>query len=158
MTRPLRDDIEVLLNRARQDSPRPQPPEKEEQSRTFGRDPQAATPGYAIRPNRRATRRKISMFSIVLLLMAFGAGTVFYISNVISVNRLAVEVGDLRTKLEKVQNTNAGLHAEINKKSGWERIGKIATEELGLQYTKEQPGFFNIDQKKLEELKKTGHP
>ncbi|HEX9656585.1 MAG TPA: septum formation initiator family protein [Bacteroidota bacterium] len=157
MTRPLRDDIEVLLNRARQDSPRPHAPDEEEQSRTFGRDPQAATPGYAIRSNRRATRRKISMFSIVLMLMAFGAGTVFYISNVITVNRLAVEVGDLRTKLEKAQNTNAGLHAEINQKSSWDRIGKIATEELGLQYTKEQPGFFNIDQEKLEELNSPQH-
>ncbi len=153
MTRPLRDDIEVLLNRARQDSPRPQAPDDEDRRPNFGRDPQAATPGYAIRPNRRATRRKISMFSIVLMLMALGAGTVFYISNVIAVNRLAVEVSDLRAKLEKVQNTNASLHAEINKKASWDRIGKIATEELGFQYTKEQPGLFHIDQGKLDELR-----
>ena len=152
MTRPLRDDVEVLLNRARQDTPRPQPPGDDDQNRILGKDPQAATPGYAMRPNRKATKRKISVFSVVLMLLAIGVGTVLYISNVIAVNRLAAEVNDIRLRLDKVQNTNDGLQAEINKKSSWDRIGKIATEELNLRYPKEQPGFFSIDREKLKEL------
>ena len=43
--------------------------------------------------------------------------------------------------------------AEVTRKAAWERIGKNATEQLGLMFPTEQPTLFNVDQDKIESLK-----
>jgi cell division protein FtsL len=72
---------------------------------------------------------------------------VLYISNIITVNRLVVEVGELEQKHAAVVNSNEILRAEINRRSSLERIGRIATEQLGLQHPKQQPHVLEVDGK-----------
>jgi cell division protein FtsL len=74
---------------------------------------------------------------------------VLYISNIIAVNRLAVEVNDLQQKYAAVLNGNEILRAEINRRSSLERIGKIANEQLGLQHPEQQPQVLDVDEKLL---------
>lgn len=119
----------------------------------YNGDPAPQFPGYAMRPNKKVTRRKISTFNIILFLFGAAIAIVLYIGNFIAVNQLAYDVGQLQTRYDKIQNDNATLQAEINRKSGWERIGSIATKELGLQYSKEQPTLIEVEEDKLERVK-----
>ena len=143
------DDVEELLARAR-----PSKREKDagrDRRLIYGTDPQAATPGYAVRrQNRRGTRRSVSTFNIIMVLFGTGIAIVLYISNIIAVNKLAVDVSELQMSYDKSMNANAALKAEINRKSGWERIGGVATQEIGLQYPKEQPLLLEVDPAELE--------
>ncbi|MGA9363802.1 MAG: septum formation initiator family protein [Bacteroidota bacterium] len=75
---------------------------------------------------------------------------VLYISNIIAVNRLAVEVSDLQQKYAAVMNGNEILRAEVNRRSSPERIGKIAVEQLGLQHPKQQPQVLDVDEQLLK--------
>ncbi len=95
--------------------------------------------------NRPMKSRKRSPFNIILSLFLISILIVLYIWNKICVNRLAVEVNDLRNRHAKILNANEFLNAEINKKSSLERIEKIATEQLGLVAPKEQPVWFEVD-------------
>lgn len=100
--------------------------------------------------NRPMMSRKRSPFNIILSLFLISILIVFYIWNKICVNRLAVEVNDLRNRHTKILNANEFLNAEINKKSSLERIEKIATEQLSLVAPKEQPVWFEVDLSRAE--------
>ena len=114
-----------------------------------------ATPGYVVRPNKKGTVRKVSTFYLIIALFGIGASTVAYVNNVIVVNRLAAEINQLQSRYNKISNTNAVLKSDINRKSGWDRIGKMAGEQVGLRYLKEPPTLFDIDRDVLENVKKT---
>ena len=104
--------------------------------------------------NRPARRRRRSSFNIILTLVVVSLLIVYYVWNKITVNRLVVEVSELQNQNLKLLNTNESLRAEINRKSSLERIGKIATGQLGLVYPREQPVWFTIDSERLENLPK----
>jgi cell division protein FtsB len=108
--------------------------------------------GYAIRPNRKGIRRKVSTFNLILLLMCIGGAIVFYINNIITINTLAYDVNQLQAKYEQVLSQNEALRAEINRKSSWERISVLAGEKLGLKPPHRPPDWINIDRDKLNEL------
>ena len=112
-------------------------------------------PGFAVRPNKKGMVRKVSTFYVIIALLCFGGSTVAYVNNVIVVNRLAIEINQLQSAYNKISNTNAGLRSEINRKSAWERIGKMAGEQVGLRYVKDPPTFFDMDQDLLDRAKKT---
>jgi cell division protein FtsL len=105
------------------------------------------------RGNRPVKRRKRSTSLIIGGLLLVSLLIVLYIWNKISVNRLAVEVNDLQAQYDKALNVNETLRAEINKKSGLERVGKTAS-QLHLVPPREQPVWFEIDSEQLERLEK----
>ncbi len=102
--------------------------------------------------NRKAKRQQGSLFYIILGLVMASLLIVFYVWNKITVNRLVVEVNDLQNQNQKILNANEFLRAEINRKSSLERIGKIASSQLGLIYPKEQPVWFEVPADRLEQL------
>jgi hypothetical protein len=102
--------------------------------------------------NRPVRSRKKSPFMIIVGLFFISLMVVLYIWNKICVNRLVIEVSDLHIQHEKILNTNEFLHAEINRKSSLERIGKIASDQLGLVSPKEQPVWFEVVQARIEEV------
>ena len=103
---------------------------------------------FAVRGNKRVKARKRSPFNIIAVLFTISLLIVFYVWNKIAVNRLVVEVNDLQSQYQKILNANEFLRAEINKKSGLERIATIATGQLHLVYPKEQPIWFDVDQER----------
>ena len=92
---------------------------------------------------------RASTFNIILMLFGYGITIVLYIGNIIAVNRLASEVSLLQTRFEEIANTNTVLQAEVDRKSAWERIGKLASKMLGLRYPQEQPTQFEIEELEL---------
>ncbi len=141
-------DMKVYLDRPRTAPTFVRVPEKT----NAHSDPQSRIPGYAPRPNRKAIKRKRSTFQIVLVLFGCGLGIVLYIGNILQVNQTALEVGRLQTEYARLQNANALLKAEIDRKSGWERINKIANERLGLRYPTRQPVWIEVDEERLESI------
>jgi cell division protein FtsB len=113
---------------------------------------QTSIPGSAVRPNRKAVKRRHSTFNIVGILFALAAVSLLYTSNVIAVNQLAKEVNDLRSRYDAIVSANEILRAEINRKSSLERITRIAGQDLGMVNPSEAPVWFEIDRKKLETL------
>lgn len=97
-----------------------------------------------------------STFNTLLFLFFAAVAIVLYISNIIAVNRLAVEVNDLQQAYDAIRNENEILRAEINRRSSLERIGRLATEQLGLQHPKEPAKWIEVDHKQLERLQKIG--
>ncbi len=99
----------------------------------------------------RAPKRRSSTFNSMIFLFFAALAIILYISNIIAVNRLVVEVSELQQKYEAVKNGNEILLAEINRRSSLERIGKIAIEQLGLRHPKEQPQWLEVDQKLMKD-------
>jgi cell division protein FtsL len=145
-------DVEHQVHRTGADPPGGAAAPERERRYVFGGDPQSSVAGYAIRPNKRGLRRKRSTFNIIVALFGSAVAIVLYIGNIIAVNQLALDVDQLQAQYDKIVNANEALRAEINRKSGPERIGRIAAEELHLRSPSEQPAWFDIDTDKLEEL------
>ena len=147
-------DVRELLSRAAKDTkkskgPVVRAPVARKENRYVFNDstpvPGAGDEAYAVPRNRRVVRRRISTFNIIVGLFGLGIAIVLYVNNIIHVNRLAAEIGVLQTQYNTVLNTNAALSAELNRKSAWERIGGVATGQLGLSFPTEQPSSLSID-------------
>ncbi len=119
----------------------------------YNGEPRSSTSGYAVRPNRPGTRRHVSTFSIILTLFGLGIAIVLYVNNILAVNLLAKECDQLRRRLQEIENTNKQLQVDVSHKAALERIGAVATQELGLQYATEQPVVFDIDEGMLDKIK-----
>ena len=130
MAKMLASEVEELVHRAQDDTP------IREHRYVYGDSPATSAPRIAIRPNKKAIGRSVSTFYLIVLLFGFGIAIVSYINNIIVVNRLAAEINQMQVQNVKISNNNAVLRAEINRKSAWERIGKIANDQIGLRYVK----------------------
>lgn len=116
-------------------------------------DPQAASPGYAVRQNvRTKSRRKTKTSNIVGILFLVAIVALLYVGNVIAVNNLAKEVGDLNARYNQIISTNEVIKAEINRKASLERISLMAQEKLGMTNPKEAPVWFEVETGKIEEV------
>ena len=140
MAKKLASDVEELVRRAQSNVSTP------EHRYVYGDSSSTSAPRFVIRPNRRVVGRKVSTFYLIVVLFGVGIAIVAYINNIITVNRLVAEISQMQTQYDKIANGNAALMAEINRKSGWERIGKIASEQVGLRYVNEQPALFDVDE------------
>ena len=116
--------------------------------------PQAELPpGTTLPPvNRRYTKRKVSPFNIILILMASAAAIVLYISNIIAVDQLVNDIHKSDVRLQEILNEQEILKARINQMSSLERIRKRAEDELGLKNPADVPGWIDVDQDKIRTL------
>ncbi len=149
-----RDDaaIDGMLERARRDSGGGDRRGTETRY-IYGGEPRTAVNGFAVRAQGRTKRRKFSTFNVIILLFSAGVAIVLYVNNILAVNQLAYEVDQLQDRLSAIQSMNASLRAEVDRKSSWDRIGSVATSELGLRYPSDQPQWFEVDREKLDRLK-----
>jgi len=127
-------------------------PQVKERRYIYNGEPSTAPREDIQRGNRPIAKRKRSPFNIIIIMATVSIVIVFYVWNKITVNRLAVEINDLQMQYQRVQSANEVLLAEVNRKSSLERIGKIATEKLGMVYTKVQPTILDIDERQLQKI------
>ena len=127
------------------------PPDREHRYIYNGASPESVQ-GGALRPNRRGTRRKASTFNIILLLFGVGGAIVFYVSNILSINRLSSEIGQLEAEYQKIQGINESLRTDVSRKSALENISPVAHTQLGLSASQTQQIWFTIDREKLRDL------
>ena len=129
----------------------PPPVERDRRYVYGGATPSGWTAG-ALRPNRRGVRRKVSTFNIILLLFGIGGAIVFYVNNILTINRLASEVGQLEAEYQKIQGINQSLRTDVSNRSDLEHITAVAHDQLGLRSSQTQQIWFTIDRDKLKEL------
>ena len=127
-------------------------PQERERRYVYGGTTPSGWTGGAMRPNRRGVRRKVSTFNIILLLFGIGGAIVFYVSNILSINRLASEIGQLEAEYQKIQGINQSLRADVGRKSALENISPAALGQLGLHASQTEQIWFTIDRDKLKEL------
>jgi len=116
-----------------------------EQRYIFNGEPSAAVSGYAVRQNRRTVKRPFSTFNVMIAVFTLGALVVLYIHNIIVVNRLVVEVDALQEKIQEQIKANERLQADVNSKASLDRIGRSASEHLGMIYPQDQEQWFAVD-------------
>jgi hypothetical protein len=126
-------DIEVVLERAREEEAVARAVEKPPRVRITRETKVADLDSPVLRVNRRAERRKYSTFNMMLLLFGVATAIVIYIGHIISVNHLAIEADKLAQQYDDLLLTRAKLQAEIDNKSGRERIVNLASGKLGLK-------------------------
>ena len=107
--------------------------------------------------NRKTVTRKVSPFSIMVMLIAAAVGIVLYISNIIAVNQLLNDVNALENEHRQILMEQEILRAQINRLASLERIQEKA-EELGLTSLREPPVWLTVDPDRIlgieEELAK----
>jgi cell division protein FtsL len=101
---------------------------------------------------RRQSRRKVSPFIIVLLLLVGAIISVLYIGNILAVGRLMLQINQLQTKHQRVLNEQELLKAQINRLSGLERIQQLAKENLGMQNPKQLPVWIEVDPDRVDQM------
>jgi hypothetical protein len=172
MAKTYRNSAEVLADRAmepdqRTKGPMATDPSNKQQHRrliysgTMPVPPQAELPpGTAHQPsNRRFTKRRVSPFNIILVLMGTAAAIVLYISNIIAVNQLVNDIHKSDVRLQDIRSEQEILIAHINQSSSLEHVRKRAEDELGLRNPTDIPRWLNIDQDKVRSLQEAtlGH-
>ncbi|HLP14651.1 MAG TPA: hypothetical protein VK470_00255 [Bacteroidota bacterium] len=115
-------------------------------------DPQAATPGYAARPERKPAVKKTKTSTIMLVVFFFVVGCLFYTSTVIAVLRMGREMNELTMRYNTIISTNEVLRADINRKSNLDRITQLAVEKADMINPGEAPAWFEIDHARIEAL------
>ncbi|MGH2569192.1 MAG: FtsL-like putative cell division protein [Bacteroidota bacterium] len=111
---------------------------------------QPSSPGSVAMPrNRKITTRTVSTFYIILLLFGAAAVIVLYISNIIAVDHLMMEINNLQKQNQRLMSEQEILKAEINRLSSLERVNRIAAEELGLVNPKEPPVWMSVDPERV---------
>jgi hypothetical protein len=119
--------------------------------------PGGGTIPSGIRPNKKGVRRKASTFNIILLLFGLGGAIVFYINNIIAINRLSADIDELRARHDRMLKSNTSLRSEISKKSSWDRIGGLAAAN-GLRPAQRQPEWITLDRNRIRELEAVARP
>jgi len=144
-------DIEAVLERAREEEAAARTVGTTQRGR-FARDKRVADlDSPVLRVNRKAERRKFSTFNIILLLFGIATAIVVYIGHIISVNHLAIDADKLAQQYDGLLRTRAKLQAEIDRRSGRERIVGIASTRLGLQPPTGQAHWIVVDGSNLPE-------
>lgn len=158
-----RNTIEPLLKRAmqpatpeakNQEPERALPPRPLVYSGTMpSPPPEVEAQGFVVPPrNRKIAKRNVSTFNIILMLFGVATVIVLYISNIIAVDRLMMEINSLQQQHSRILSEQELLKAEVNRLSSLERINRKATEELGLVNPKESPVWMNVDREKIREI------
>jgi len=141
------DSVETVLQRAREE----ESAERARASGTSGGRSIRATrvadlESPVLRVNKRVKRRKISTFSVILMLFGAAAVIVLYIGHIITMNHLAVDAGNLQEEYEVLLRDGGKLKAEIDRKSARERIVRIATAQLNLRLPNGQARWITVDE------------
>ncbi len=145
MGRPFKNSGEILADRALSaDEP------EEQRGRVYSGNMSNADSGMsggddAPKPRRRTPKRRLSVLNVLVVLAAGSTIVLLYIYNTVRVGELLGEIGGLETEAQKLKSTNEVLQAEINRKSKLERIGTLATTELGMISPRQQPVWFSLD-------------
>jgi cell division protein FtsB len=108
-------------------------------------------PVQAAPKNRKALKRKISPFNIVVALLAVAVVSVFYISNILTVGRLLTTINRMQMKHQQILNEQEMLKAQIDKLSGLDRVAPLAHDRIGLINPKQAPVWIHIDPRRVEQ-------
>jgi len=95
--------------------------------------------------NKQVKRRRVNPIPLILMVICAAFMAVFFIWNKIAVNHLAGDLDRMQTEYQNIVGKNEILRSEVSQKSSPERVEKIAQDQIGLTFRKEQPVLFELD-------------
>lgn len=95
--------------------------------------------------NRKTSRRKISPFNVIVILFGVAVISVLYISNILAVGRLVIQIDQLQKQHQQMTNDQELLKAQINRLSALDRVQQLAQDQLGLRSPKQIPMWIAVD-------------
>jgi cell division protein FtsL len=114
---------------------------------------ETATPdGIPLALNKKQSRRKVSPFTIILILLGSAVASVLYIGNILAVGRLMAQNDQFQMKHRQILNGQDLLKAQIDRLSSVERIQQIARDQLGLQNSKQLPVWIEINPERVNQV------
>lgn len=102
--------------------------------------------------NKKKSKKKLSPFTIILILIVFAVASIIYIGNILTVGKLLEQNNRLQIKHKENLSEQELLRAQINRLSSLERIQLIATEQLKLKKTKSIPQWIEVEPKRIDEI------
>ena len=87
-------------------------------------------------------KRKISLFNFLITLFLTSGILIFFVNNIINVNRLVSDNSNIQSEINKVTASNNDLKTEIERLTTYDNIKPVAVDKLGLHYS-------NTKQKKI---------
>ncbi len=84
--------------------------------------------------SKSTTKKRISVFYFLIILIITSVILVIYINNIVYVNQLSVSNNNLKEDINKHIQSNDILRTEAEKLSSFERIKVIAGEKFNLSY------------------------
>jgi hypothetical protein len=88
--------------------------------------------------NRNYTQR-ISLFNFLVLTFLSAGIIVFFVNNIIAVNKLGDYNNELRNDLNKTINVNNSLMTEVERLSSFDNIKNVAVDKLRLKIPDSKP-------------------
>jgi cell division protein FtsL len=110
------------------------------------------TDGTPLALNKKQSRRKVSPFTVILILLTGAVASVLYIGNILAVGRLMAQNNQLQMKHRQILNGQELLKAQINRLSSLERIQQVARNQLGLQNSKQAPVWIEINPERVNQV------
>jgi cell division protein FtsL len=110
------------------------------------------TNGTPLAFNKKQSRRKVSPFTIILILLGGAVASVLYIGNILAVGRLLAQNNQLQIKHLQILNGQELLKVQINRLSSLERIQQIARDQLGLQNSTQLPVWIEINPERINQV------
>ena len=90
-------------------------------------------------------RRLLNRWSLFALFFISAAGTVGYVSNVISVNKLSAEANSMKKQRDSMRVLIQSLRTESYRLQSAERVTRIAVQDLGMIPPDEAPSVINTE-------------
>lgn len=95
-------------------------------------------------PPRAKKKKELTTFNIVMLMIFSAVVVVTYIHNVVSVDRLLMEITTFEKREADLKQQSERLRASINMLSSYTRIQDIALNQLKLIHNRQQPLSLNV--------------
>jgi cell division protein FtsL len=108
--------------------------------------------GIPLAFNKKGSRRKVSPFTIILILLGGAVASVLYIGNILAVGQRMAQNNQLQMKHRQILNGQDLLKAQIDRLSSLDRIQQIAHDELGLQNSKQLPVWIEINPERVNQV------
>ena len=93
---------------------------------------------------RTKKKKELTTFNIVMLMIFSAVVVVTYIHNVVSVDRLLIDITSLEKREADLKQQSERLRASINMLSSYTRIQDIALNQLKLVHNRQQPLSLNV--------------
>ena len=103
---------------------------------------------------RRQKENKISLFNLLVFLIAFAGVIVFFVYNIIAVNTLAVDINNARNEIVKNITLNNTLQTEIERLSSYDNLKPAAVDKLQMKIPGNKPKKIVVGKSELESSQK----
>ena len=94
---------------------------------------------------------RISLFNFLVLTFLFAGIIIFFVNNILAVNKLVDINNELRNDLNKTISFNNTLMTEIERLSAYDNIRPVASDKLKLRFPETKPKKITVAKSELSD-------